>query len=230
MTILLKGGFHTEDVRLDRIPQDDPRNRDYPVRALVGDEPLRSRSWKVPVWLDQGREGACVGFAWTHEAAAYPAAVPSMTNEVARAVYRRAQQLDQWPGEDYSGTSVIAGAKVAKERGWIGEYRWAFSEEDLARALGYVGPAVLGLNWYEGMMRPDEKGFLNVTGEQVGGHAILCFSFARWMGYYRLRNSWGNSWGVNGWCKIRRRDMAILLEQRGDACIPVTRYVPKEGA
>lgn len=228
MTITLRGGFTTEDPRLDRVPEFDERSRDYPVTVLLtGDEPLRGKAWYCSARLDQGREGACVGFGWSHEAAAYPAHVPNVTNAVAREVYLRAQFLDQWPGEAYSGTSVLAGAKVAKERGWVLEYRWAFSEEDLARAIGYIGPAVIGIPWLEGMRRPDAKGYIHPTGAQVGGHAIMVRGFSAYLKRYRLTNSWGSSWGINGECFITRADMAYLLSLRGDACIPVTRAVPR---
>lgn len=230
MTIQLRGGFTSEDPRLDALPQWDDRNMEYLATAVIPEgATLRSQSWRNPVHLDQGREGACVGFAWSHEAAASPAPVPGITNEVARAVYKRAQQLDPWPGEEYSGTSTLAGAKAARERGWIDEFRWALSEEDLALSIGYLGPAVLSIPWFQGMSQTDDKGFIAPTGSMTGRHAIECFSFARWLGYYRVWNSWGASWGVGGWAKIRRKDMAFLLasEQQGSACIPVTRAVPR---
>jgi hypothetical protein len=62
--------------------------------------------------LDQGKEGACVGFAWSHELAAYPVRV-EVDDEFARSkIYAEAQKIDEWPGEAYHGTSVLAGAKV----------------------------------------------------------------------------------------------------------------------
>lgn len=220
--IRLRGGHETNDPRLDRLPQFDERSRNYPIRTLVTATRPRSYTWRVSAWLDQGTEGACVGFAWNHEAAARPV-VRQVTHAAARQTYLRAQQLDQWPGEAYSGTSVIAGAKAMQERGWLQEYRWAFSLDDLILAVGYKGPAVLGLDWYQGMFRPDSDGYLRPTGRLMGGHAILCHAVSVRERYFWLWNSWGRGWGVGGRAKISFDDLAGLLAAGGEACVPVRR-------
>jgi len=224
-------------------PKHDPRSRNYPARALfAADAERRTQIWPCYARLDQGREGACVGFAVTHEVAAEPVAVRNVSNDIARAVYQRAQQLDQWPGEDYSGTSVNAGMKAGVERGWYGEYRWAFGEDDLALTVSYVGPVVIGVPWHEGMEKPDARGFVRPTGRVEGGHAICVKGYVVvqplrgawrrfWVSltgqaredYYVLHNSWGADWGKGGDCYLRRSDMAALLRQDGEAAIPVVR-------
>lgn len=213
-----------QDRKLDRLVEFDSRSRSFPIRTLVADKPRRSYTWSCPVFLDQGREGACVGFAWAHDAAARPKVVPLVDDLDAFDIYHRARVLDQWPGEGYDGTSVIAGVKAMQERGWVKTYRWAFGEDDLALAVGYRGPAVLGINWYTGMFRPDVDGFLKPSGNIEGGHAILCHGYSvRDGGYYKVHNSWGQGWGVNGEARIRREDMARLLSELGEACIPTLR-------
>ncbi len=207
---------------LDRLVEFDEASRAYPIREAVGDKPLRSYTWRCEAWNDQGREGACVGFAWSHELAARPVVLPASEAE-ALALYRRAQVLDQWPGENYEGTSVIAGAKAVQERGGLLEYRWAFGLDDLALAVGYKGPAVLGVNWYEGMFDTDADGYVRVSGRVAGGHAILCRAVSVPGQYFVLRNSWGRSWGVDGDCKVSFADMGRLLAEDGEACIPVRR-------
>jgi hypothetical protein len=115
--------------------------------------------------------------------------------------------------------------KAGTEKGWYTEYRWAFGELDLALAVGYYGPACLGINWYEGMCEPDSKGIIKPTGECVGGHAILCNGYNVKSGLYRLHNSWGPNWGISGDCFISAGHMAYLLSSQGEACIPVIRKV-----
>lgn len=221
----LRDGSSTKDVRLDRIVQFDEESRQYPIRTLVAAKKPRSYTWRVNSWLDQGSEGACVGFSWSHELAGRPKEVQGVTNYTAQAVYKRAQQIDEWFGEDYEGTSVLAGAKAVQENGYMKEYRWAFGLDDLILAVGYQGPAVLGVNWYEGMYEPDAKGFLHVTGDIVGGHAIICNGVNIKKQYFTLHNSWGKDWGENGECKISFDDMRTLLAQYGEACIPIVRNV-----
>lgn len=212
-----------DNPKLDRLVEFDERSRLFPIRTLVAERPRRSYTWSVPVFLDQGREGACVGFAWAHDAAARPKVVPLVDDLDAFDIYNRARVLDQWPGEGYDGTSVIAGAKAMVERGWVKTYRWAFGENDLALAVGYKGPAVLGVNWYTGMFRPDVDGFLKPTGQIEGGHAILCIGYSIKTHRYLVHNSWGQDWGLGGRAYIHREDMARLLAESGEACIPVVR-------
>lgn len=210
----------------DRIAKFDRRSREFPIIALIGAKKRRSYTWSCGYWLDQGREGACVGFGWTHEAGARPVVIPNLTNAIARKVYKLAQKYDEWPGDNYEGSSVLGGAKASQKMGWLTEYRWAFGENDLAMAVGYYGPAVLGLNWYEGMNEPDKNGIIRPTGDMLGGHCILCNSINIKKQLYRLHNSWGTSWGINGDCFISFADMEKLLKQEGEACIPVQRLKP----
>lgn len=204
-------------------PRFDERSRNYPIRSLLEKSTLRSNAWSCEPRLDQGREGACVGFGWSHELAANPVVVPGITNDFARNIYHQAQTLDEWAGEDYDGTSVLAGAKTVQSLGYVREYRWAFGLQDVLAALSYHGPVVLGLNWYEGMWDTDEKGFIHVTGSLVGGHCILARGLAVKSKYVTLRNSWGNDWGTDGDCRILFTDLERLLSESGEACVPVRR-------
>jgi hypothetical protein len=209
--------------KFGRLIKFDRRSRKYPIRTLIAQKEPRSYTWPCGVVLDQGSEGACTGFAVAHEAAAWPCRVWNITEKVARAIYKRARQIDEWPGENYEGSSVLAAMKAGQERGWYREYRWAFGEEDLALAVSRKGPCVLGINWYEGMSEPDIKNYIHPTGEILGGHAILCRGYNVKKECYTLHNSWGRGWGIYGTCYISKADMAKLLNESGEACIPVIR-------
>jgi hypothetical protein len=94
------------------------------------------------VYYNQLNEGACVG-----------AGSSRMESLVERkkwdffALYYAAQKVDEWPGENYSGTSVRAAMDVLRDKGPIkmnGEYsyrhgisanRWAGSVEEIAACL-----------------------------------------------------------------------------------------------
>jgi hypothetical protein len=204
---------------LDRLVEFDDRSWSYPVRALVTNKVARSYTWRCNTWLDQGTEGACVGFSWAHELAARPYEW-NVDAKLATGIFRRARVLDEWPGEDYDGTSVLAGAKAVLEKQWIDAYRWAFSLDDLVLAVSHEGPAILGIYWHAGMMEPDRYGWVRRAGGVVGGHAILCRGVNVSGQYFLLRNSWGQGWGANGDCKVRFSDMADLLADDGEACVP----------
>ena len=212
---------------LDRLPEFDERSRSYNVRALLETAQPRSYTWGCAVNLDQGREGACVGFGWAHEANAKPK-VHYADDRTARAIYNAAQKVDEWPGENYEGTSVLAGAKVCTDEfKYMAEYRWAFNLTDALTACSHLGPVVIGVNWYTGMFDPDSSGRLHLTGQVEGGHCILVRGVNVKARTVLLHNSWGSSWGGTKWgpgtALLSWDDLGRLLSEQGEVCIPVKR-------
>ena len=217
--------------KFDRVPSNDPRNNNYPVRLLWTSEYLQctttqapeivTKKWDDYAYLDQGPDGACVGFGTSGELAAEPDSVSNVDYTFAMSIYNEAKTVDEWPGTDYEGTSVLAGAKVAKSRGYYSDYLWADNELDMARTISNFGPVIIGIDWYDGMMDPDSRGFLHPTGNVVGGHCVVVIGIDAENGFYTIRNSWGKSWGDNGEAKISRADMTKLIVANGDVCKPV---------
>lgn len=195
-------------------PRHDPRSLNYPIRGEV-DVDVSSRQWAPGPVLDQGSEGACVGFGWSGELACEPVRIV-VSNASAFELYREAKTLDHWPGQGYEGTSVLAGAKALMRRGQLVKYRWAFGVEDVRVAVLGHGPVVLGIPWYSGMYDAP-GGILNASGDYVGGHCILVTGYRP--GWFRLRNSWGADWGLNGSADIKYEDLDFLLDQDGEACV-----------
>jgi hypothetical protein len=228
----LKDGTKVKDPRLDRLIQFDERSRRFPIKAIVPKKP-RSYTWRCNTVLNQGSEGSCVGHGIAHELLARPSEVsPSEVDHryAKEIIYWGAQQEDEWPGGSYpgakpfyEGTSVLAGVKVVQAIGWIKEYRWGFSLNDLILGVGHHGPAVLGIAWLEGMSDTDDKGFIHATGSEQGGHCILCRALDVKKEYFTLRNSWGKEWGLAGDCKISFKDMEKLLAMQGEVCFFVDR-------
>lgn len=208
---------------LDWVPRFDPRSRNYGIAPFVEGKPPRGRGWYVPTVLDQGYEGACVGFAWSHELAAIPVKA-QVSDTTARLIYHAAQLVDEWDGESYDGTSVLAGAKVVSTLGHMGAYRWAFTFDELLGALSYEGPVVLGINWYEQMFYPDRDGWVVPDGQVAGGHAILAYGLSVSNRSVQLHNSWGSGWGRAGRCRIGWDHLERLLQEGGEACVPMARH------
>jgi hypothetical protein len=237
--IQLRGGQVTHDPRLDRIREVDLRSLAYPVATVLPREAYakpRSYSWSIPdpAPLDQGSEGACVGFGFTHDALARPVIVENATNATARSWYHEAQDNDEWAGTGYEGTSVLAGAKVGVKRGFFSEYRWCLDIYDMAATVGYKGPVVIGVDWYSGMDSWDSDGFLKATGTIRGGHCV-CVNKVRIVkaddtidflrSYFTLTNSWSKSWGIDGRARLSFADMAKLFPG-ADVCVPLYRKDP----
>jgi hypothetical protein len=232
--ITIRDGSTVADPRLTRIVQFDERSRGYPIRAAIDPSASpRSYTWRCDIHLDQGSEGSCVGHACAHEIAARPK-VLGADSALALHIYHEAQKIDPWPGgsypgatPQYEGTSVLAGIKMLRSMGYVEEYRWAFGIEDLILAVGYKGPAILGINWYEGMFGPWPCGHIHPEGGLAGGHAILCKGVSVSKRTFTLHNSWGESWGDGGDTLITWEEMERLLYEQGEAVIPLTRAIPQ---
>lgn len=228
--------------KLDWVPRFDEKSKNYPVRGILKRRTRKDVLWTAGPILDQMAEGACVGFGWTAQALATPFVVnlktlpgraPKTPQPFARYIYKQAQKLDDTPGENYEGTSVLAGAKAMVNQRAVVSYSWAFNIDDVIDALIQKGPVVLGINWYEGMYSAP-SGVLKVSGDHVGGHCILAIGYTVSSKNFggkssiTLQNSWGRGWGNNGLAEILVEDLEKLLADNGEACIPSkTAYVKK---
>lgn len=256
--LLLRGGAVTLDRRLDRVHQADRRNARYALAPRVQGLSPRSRGWQLPFRLDQGDDGACTGFGATYDLLAAPAMlkwsdrvarlvarpgedVPGVPYDLERwfgrlafLIYEEARRQDEWPGEDYDGSSVLGAARALKVLGFIGEYRWAGEAgssaiDDVVLALGHVGPVVFGTDvtddWYE----PGPGGLLGTGGSWIGGHSYAARGVLVTASGKRARlglrrsdavrdvpllygpNSWGYDYGNRGEWAMYADDMERLL-------------------
>lgn len=248
--IAIRGGRFTLDPRMDRVPEVDLRNLNYPLHEILPQEALkgpRSFTWYVDERLDQGYEGACVSTGWGHELAARPAEVENINFPWCReTLYFPGQMEDEWEGGAYpganpfmEGTSVTAVAKIVKRLGFIDQFRWALNPRHFISGLGHHGPAVIGVDWKEGMENTDEDGFITFSGDLLGGHCVCVVSVkiylldknrkATWdnvdwlRSYIVILNSWGEAWGVDGKANMRLVDV-LEMWPGGDFCFAVGRH------
>lgn len=249
----LRNGSNVADPHLDRIypglVSHLPSLKFLVANTQIATQPLRSYTWPLHNWLDQGSEGRCVEYSLCHELLAVPVGVRyEFIQKIlfGKLIYWAAQMEDPWPGGSYpgavpqeEGTSVQAGTKVAARLGFYGEYRWALNATELARYMVYKGggPAVIGINWYGDMFTPDENNFSRIGNSNIeGGHAICVvgvhvrrapggFDFDQ--SFFVLHNSWGANWGKNGRCRVSWADMERLIQEEGEVMLPIQRKIPK---
>ncbi len=206
-----------------RLEIEDERDKQYPMSAVVPAFSDRTyRYWNDTQWWgDQGRKPWCVAYAWLHWAEDGPVTHQEIAPPLAspKYVYDRSQQIDQWPGENYNGTSVRAGAKSLQELGIILGYTWANNVHEIVRALLETGPVVIGSRWYSGMSSPDINFVMNPTGSVLGGHAYVLNGVNKNKKLFRMKNSWGRGWGDNGRAWISFNTVNTLLMYGGEACL-----------
>lgn len=207
---------------LGRIQAADDRDKSFLMRAATAFVKSEApyKYWnQSQYWGDQGDLPACVGYAWAHWLKNAPITQKQLKQPDPLRYYMRAQQLDEWEGEDYAGTSVRGGAKALQEMGFVGAYLWAWNVTEIEKAIKSVGPVVVGTNWYYSMFQPQEDGLLEVSGPLAGGHAYLLNGVNSKKELFRIKNSWGRGWGDSGNAWISFEDMQRLLNEEGEACL-----------
>jgi hypothetical protein len=231
----------------DRVPSkpDPVRLTTYNLAPLITHKTPRGYTWRCGYWLDQQQEGACVPHAYVHEALAAPVVVdftkvrmptwatraakvePRLRKSVAQAftfdLYDYLRTIDEIPGENYEGTTMAAGARGMKQLGFYPSYRWSKDADDLSIWVSYRGPAVLGCEWFTGMMDTDTDGFIRPSGIVEGLHGVLLNGFSVRHRAHRIHQSWGLDWGVGGEAWLPHEDLKMLLANGGEAMIPMSR-------
>lgn len=259
-TATLRDGSVSQSVRLDRLIEFDDRSKEYPVRSLSLPAAIKTKTWELPRrrFVNQGEEGACVSAGFGHDSASEPYQTSQLHMEWLRTnVYWVAQgmknnlmpvdwQGDPWPGGAYpgatpfyEGTSVLTGAKVMQSYGFFENYHWAFSIDDLVRAVIGAGTVVLGLWWTEGQMYPEPNGLMKYEGNKLGGHCVCCRGI--WVpnrsGYISripgkpyvgepvavIPQSWGLDYGNRGEVYMPLSELEKALKDQGECCVPVNR-------
>lgn len=193
----------------------DPRDASYPLALLTSQRPRRR--WRSRWYADQGNTPHCVGYA----AARWLECDPVRQYLDPDGVYAMAQHVDEWEGTDYDGTSVRGAMKVLATLGFISEYLWAWSVDQILGHVLEVGPVVIGVNWYRGMSYPDDYGVIVPSGPIDGGHAILVDEVNVPRELVGLNNTWGPDWGLDGRCYLHFDHLARLLREDGEACCGV---------
>lgn len=210
------------DRTLNWRPKPDPRSVSFRLSAIPDcwqGAYRRTATRKKTVYLNQGSEGACTGFGCAHALALTPYSKP-VDQALAQRLYHEARRQDEWDGEEYEGSSVNGAMKAARLFGLIPAWHWAYSLGEMMHGLSYHGAAEIGVWWWTGMFDPDANGYIHPTGYKEGGHALAVSGYKVGIGF-RLENSWGPGWGVNGGCWISETDMQMILDDDGECAFPV---------
>lgn len=202
--------------------QKDERDKNFLLKRLPEAADLTHRYWTVQPALDQGSTPQCVGYGGFRWLTSYP--IHNTPPFTPTDLYREAQKADEYPGENYDGTSVHGLFKVLKTRGYVGEYRWAFDIETIIDHLLVKGPVCIGTVWTMGMFAPDQEGYVDdIGGEIAGGHCYLLIGANRikrsshGVGAVRFLNSWGVKWADHGRAWMSFAKLNWLLKQDAEA-------------
>ena len=130
--------------------------------------------------------------------------------------------------EDYPYTGVEGICQFDKSKGVtkVTGYRTviAGSESDLATKIAQYGPAAIAIDASHWSFQLYSSGIYNEPScsSQYLDHAVGCVGYGKegLLSYWIIRNSWGTSWGENGYIRMIK-DMNNQCGEATEACIPV---------
>ena len=222
--------------KFGRVYIPDKRDDNYIIH--VAKSARTHRTWRRPVLLDQGNEPQCVAYAWLHFLHDYPyphkSPIPLFK---AQLIYDLARVYDEFPGEDYEGSSVRGGAEAVinlieeyQLANYSIEYRWARTLKQCINTVLNIGPLVAGTNWYPSMNYPSKSGWIRLEkGEEPeGGHAYVICGVNLNEERFTIQNSW-KDWGIKQCAYIGFKDFMRLVREDGEMCIAVEKSTPAKG-
>lgn len=218
----------------------DFRDKMYQA-TLIEVPPRRSLEsyleFEVPI-LDQGQEGACTGFGLAtvvHYLCRCRKVDPDKVPISPRMLYEMAKRYDEWPGEDYEGSSARGAMKGWHKHGVCNDELWRY---DVRRKDNRLTPERIAdavrrpLGAYYRVNHKDlvamhsalsEVGILYATASvHEGWDAVKRNGIIPFPGNYTgghafaivaydergfwIQNSWGSDWGMNGFALISYDD------------------------
>lgn len=239
------------DVRPDRI---DLRDREYlpPLVSLPEEFPDSERVLSIlplyePLILNQGSEGACTGFGlaavvnyllfrlWLETArAGIDDPLPKKVSP--RMIYHLARIYDEWPGENYEGSSCRGAMKGWHRHGVCSDELWPYKGKRFINPKpGWIGDAMtrpLGAYY---RINKDSVADMQAAIHEVGAIYVSAQVHAGWdigfssyppiikeragekgghafamVGYnpdgFIVQNSWGPGWGFHGFAVLPYSD------------------------
>lgn len=233
---------------LGRRPAPDDRHIiAHPMRSVIPQTVERVRHvlslpYQYRPRYNQGEEGACVGagLSW------------AMSIKNRRFydwwwLYRQAQAIDEWPGDDYDGTSTRAGCEILRTIGHkqvhdprhdhapdiddgIESYVWATSVDQIRTSIALGQPVAMGIDWLESFDTPESVGRDWWIGRDDdgpdrvrGGHLICCYGADDDRQAVKLVNTWGLDYPLV-WLPYRTLERLLAgYEWPGEAAILIDR-------
>lgn len=227
----------------------DPKDRNY----ILTQERLRSarrgttlrrrtRPWGIGPILDQGSTNQCTCYSAVQQIQSAPRLEDlHLTTADIDAIYREALKIDEFPGEADQGTSERAVQKILTDvatlrrvlqrpdlkKAYNLEYLWVTDPDIEREYLATRGMLLQGTDFLSGMETPDKHGYVEPTGDVIGGHEYVK---AWWFGprhykypnSYMYVNSWGANWGINGRFFMKAdADHFLWLQSNGDLVSPI---------
>jgi hypothetical protein len=192
--------------------------------------------------LDQGQVGSCTAETGFGLLGTVPYYSPDLAAAAARTfgsfdqagayrLYDAEENLDgdgPYPPND-NGSTGLTLAKALRAAGLISGWTQTFSLDAALKALTQY-PLASGTVWFDSMFDTSPEGIVTVNRSSgvAGGHEYEIVGYDAARGLVKFANSWGSSWGVDGYGYMQAEDWGSLLADQGDVTVltPITQPAP----
>jgi len=206
--------------------RDVPDLRDWPFESSL----RQLQRYRTPPRglqiLNQQNEGACTGFGLAAVINQLNRERGSKVRVSPRMLYEMAKLHDEWPGEQYAGSSCRGAIKGWYNMGVCADSKWPYVSDrpggltvprakearhntigayyrvqpriaDFHAALNEAGAIFCSARTHSGWMRASKKtGMIPHDAGRSGGHAFAIVGYNS-QGFW-IQNSWGKTWGKSG--------------------------------
>ena len=139
------------------------------------------------------------------------------------------QKYPACPQKDYQTPSCKKKCQTGYSKSYSDDKRYASSAYAVRGAANMIteisthGPIEAAFTVYEDFLTYQSGVYHHVTGSKLGGHAIKCLGYGtdeNGVDYWICANSWNETWGDNGYFKIKRGNNECGIEGTNYAGIP----------
>jgi hypothetical protein len=187
---------------------------------------------------DTGPEGTTVGFsvAYAIQAKSYSEGRRDLVVSP-RGIYTLAKRHDEYPGEDYEGTSLLGALRAGRTLGVYLEKDWPYSLKapppasvkpafklqgftqtktvsqvlDALRSGQVVVASVSVTSDFDSPSK-DGKVVLKLPLTTIGLKTIAIVGYETKSAEFKFANDWGTGWGANGFGRIKDSDLTKIMQ------------------
>lgn len=212
-----------QDRRLGRHIVHDSRSRAFALGAAIDTSTWKTKSIRIydplPNLNQCHGECTCCAQCMLFNTVGNRKTGQVLKMDMAHKLYSLATTLDPFPGSwtaptwQDTGSSGLAASKASQQLGLGGEYNFLFGGADeTVQAIMSGKTVAIGTYWYYDMFTPNSDGFIEPTGNKVGGHEYVARGYIEPKDAVVLRCWWGSYRDV----LIKRSHLNDLIMDDGD--------------
>lgn len=184
--------------------------KDYPLSKYlesIDKKDLVYKTWKIGDIWDQGPSNGCTGYAAALLLESDPKPVKNIPDP--EVIFAEARKIDNSPTK--TGASIKGALKALQKLGFVKSYYMADKIDEILIAVLNLGPVVVGIDFYSGMLK-STNGKMIAAGGVIGSHAVVVYGVDLEKQEFLVANSHGVEWGIHGTASVSVETMNKIFK------------------